>query len=236
MSNKKVVEKIQKLLAKSRDESCSEAEAEACMERARELMTEHALSEVDVAEKRETAERKNIRPKYFEPWRRSLMHQTAKYYGCWTVEVQDEGDRYMAVMGRPSNILVAESMYDYLEKTTLRLASAHRREVRGARADQLDFERGCGARLAKRLMDLRLAAVSEAGEAEGSGGTSLVLAGELAESRELARAEFPKTTTAGNKIVGRGGGFAAGRAAADGVALGGQIGSAGGRGRLALGK
>lgn len=215
-----VVDKIKKLLAKSRDAGCSEAEAETCMRKARDLMDEHGVSDDALREKADGPSKQEHRPKYFDPWRRDLTNQCAKFYGCVVVFSADK--KSCTLVGRESSRAVALDMIEYLDATVLRLAREYRKSVGGGRGEQLNFERACGSRIAYRLHELCRVAL---GEVEGeSGGTSLVLVDELTQARELIESTFDnvrKMKMAGSKQVGAA--ARAGRAAGDTVRLGGQV-------------
>lgn len=229
----KAVDKIRKLLARARDAAASEAETETCMIRARELMDEYGVDPEAAEERREGPGRENGTMKYFDPWRRTLFTQCARYYGCEMISMNAGGQRGdYALVGRPSSRAVALDMYGYLEATTVRLAREYRKSTGGPRAEQLDFERGCGVRLANRLQELRKQ--NEAAAQVVGQGTALVLVTEIRETRDWMSSHM-STRAATNKTSFRGEGAAAGQAAADKVHLGGQIGRSGGPIRLGRG-
>lgn len=217
-----VAEKIKKLLAKSRDAGCSEAEAEMCARKARELMDEHGVSEESVRERADGAGTQEHRPKYFDPWRRDIANNCAKFYGCLVVFSADR--KSCQIVGRESSRSVAIDMMEFLDATVLKLAKEYRKSVGGARAEQLNFERACGTRVAYRLNQLWRAATGEKTDGAESGGTSLVLVDELAQARALvdAMGNVRSRKMAESKQVGAA--AVAGRAAGDRVGLGGQVG------------
>lgn len=219
-----IVEKVRALLAKARDEACSEAEAEACMARARKLMDEHGVSEVFLEDE---VGQDEVRPKYLDPWRKTLANRAAAFYGCTTLFFGTE--KRFVVVGRGASRSVAMDMIQWLDSVVLRLAREWRKSVGGSRGDQLNFERACGLRIGARLAEMTAAAKRvEAGGGEG-GGTSLVpvIVRELEEADEWMRGRYRfGTVQARSKVAGAGG--AAGRAAGEKVSLGGQLG--GGRG------
>jgi hypothetical protein len=225
-----IVTKIKKLLAKAAEGAgSSEAEAETCARKARELMDLHGVSEESLRERAEGPGLGFVSMKYMDPWRRLMLNMTAKYYGCELV-FTNGGSK---IVGRESSRVVAESMYEYLERTVLRLASAYRSSVKGTRGDQLNFERACGSRVATRLRELR-EANEAAARAEGATGTDLVLVTERTEAAAFRAEQFPDLTYTknnGGKKVGAA--AVAGRAAGDGIALGGQVGGGSSARRIA---
>jgi len=222
-----IVDKVRALLAKARDGACSEAEAEACMARARKLMDEHGVSEVFLEDE---VGQDEVRPKYLDPWRKTLAHRAAAYYGCSTLFFGTE--KRFVVVGRGASRSVALDMIQWLDSLVLRLAREWRKSVGGSRGDQLNFERSCGTRIGMRLAEMTAAATRVDGNGAGEGGgTSLVpvLVRELEEADSWMRARYRVgTVKSRSKMEGAGG--AAGRAAGDKVSLGGQLGGGGGAG------
>lgn len=222
-----ILARVRALMARARDAGSSEAEAATCAQRARRLMDEHGISMLEAEGGRpESVDKHDYRAKYTDPWRKDLANQTAKYFGCQMVV----GGGLLTFVGRESSRVVAVEMYEYLEQTTLRLAREWRREVGGTRGDQLNFERGCGTRIAKRLQDMRLAA-SATSEVAGCGVGVPMVVTELKESEDWMRANMStRTVQFSSKIAGDGG--RAGRAAGDKVHLGGQVGGSSSTRRL----
>jgi hypothetical protein len=225
------VDKIKKLLAKARDAGASEAEAEACARMARQLMDAHGISEDAVREKADGAGSHEHRPKYFDPWRRDIANNCTKFYGCLAVFSSDK--KSCVVVGRESSRAVAIDMMEFLEHTVVKLARDYRKSVGGGRAEQLNFERACGTRVAYRLCQMWKAATGESADGE-SGGTSVVLVDELAQARAYVDAlgNVRKGNTRESKQVGAA--ARAGRAAGDKVGLGGQVGGGSGGGARLL--
>lgn len=224
-----VVDKVRKLLAKARDAGASEAEAETCARKARELMDEHELTDEAVREKNAGPTMSAHQPKYMDPWRRDIIHCAARYYGC--VAVFNVPRKSYVLFGRESSRLVAESMVQYLDDTVRRLALEWRHSVDGTRAQLLDFERGCGTRIAYRLH--KMCEVMTTPSPENSGTTSVALVDELGAATGLMQSTM-RTSTSRPKTQLKGDGARAGRAAADSVSLGGQVG--GGSATVRIGK
>lgn len=175
-----ISEKVMKLLAKSRDAGASEAEAAACFERARALMEEHGLTEESLVERSQEPEVFAFPAKYQEPWRKTLAMMCGYSAGCVFIW-RPRSDQFVFV-GSASGVVVAHGTYKHLERIVTTLASAHRSATRGTRQNQLQFERGCAARVV-----LRLTEIIRAREKPRSGGEgALVLVGEYKRAEEWA--------------------------------------------------
>ncbi len=232
MTDTSIVEKIKKLLTKAGDSGASEAEAETCARKARELMDEYGVSADSLVEKKEGPSGEVFRPKYFDPWRRDIASQCAKFYGCMAVITSDK--KGCTLVGRPSSRVVAKSMIEYLDATVLRLAREYRKSVGGGRGEQLNFERGCGTRIAARLHQMCRVATGESPAAEGMG-RSLVLVDELEDAKRWMTDNMNIRWSKGAASKLEGAAAAAGRAAGDRVSLGAQLGGRAGGGTRLLG-
>jgi hypothetical protein len=216
-----ILDKIQALITKARDEACSEAEAEACMTRARKLMEQHGVEEGELREA-DGVDEQVVEVKYLEPWRKILVSRVASYYGCAAMFYG--GEKKYLLVGRQASRSVARSMAEWLDETIVRLAREWRRAEGRSRGDQLNFERACAARICERLREMNDAA-RKGGE---GGGTELVLVREQEEAERWLGEKYSVGTTQARSRVG-GAGAAAGREAGGRVGLSGQVG-AGGRG------
>jgi len=224
-----VVEKIEALLVKARDGACSEAEAAACMERARRLMDQHGIEEAELGVGAEGVDEEQVGMKYLEPWRKVLAMRVAAYYGCATMFYGSE--KKFLLVGRKASREVAKSMVVWLDSVVVRLAREWRKADGADRKAQLNFERACGGRICERLRQMTEAAT---GRGDGAGeGTSLVLARELDEANDWMAGRYKFGTIAARSRAGGAGG-AAGRAAGDNVSLGGQVGGRGAGGGVRL--
>jgi hypothetical protein len=225
-----VVEKIQALLAKARDSACSEAEAAACMERARKLMDQHGIEEAELGAGAESVDEEQVGMKYLEPWRKVLAMRVAAYYGCSTMFYG--GEKKFLLVGRRASREVAKSMIVWLDSVVVRLARDWRKAEGADRKAQLNFERACGGRICERLRQMTEAAVS-GGDNGGSGSGSLVLARELDEAGAWMAGRYKLSVTTARSKVG-GAGAEAGRLAGGAVSLGGQVGGRGAGGGVRL--
>lgn len=210
-------EKIKKLLEKSRDAGASEAEAEACARKARELMEEHGLTEESLRERSSEPEKLTFPANYQDPWRKNLGTAVGVMCGCvftWSPRAKTFG-----FTGSATGVVVAHGTYSRLERIVLQLASAHRSATRGPRQDQLRFERACGLRLAHRCV-----MIHEERQRPSTGGEgALVLASEFRRVEDWMRENTStKEGDAGTvKVEGRSG--LAGWQAGGEVAMGGEL-------------
>ena len=223
----KIRDKIRKLLAKATDGAVTEDEAAACSQKARDLMDEYDLTEESVRERAVGPEMEITSPKYMDPWRRDIIYTAARYFGCYVVF--DMRNKAFVLFGLASSMFVANSMIRYLDDTVRRLALEWRRSVDGSRAQLLDFERGCGTRIAHRLKKLGDALVVPV---VGQSGANLVVQTDIARGKALAESRMIHRDGRSARSSLKGDGAAAGRAAGDKVALGGQVGSSGGAVRI----
>lgn len=208
---------MKKLLEKSRDAGASEAEAEACARKARELMEEHGLTEESLRERSAEPERLSFPAKYQDAWRKNLGTAVGIMCGCvfsWSPRAKT-----FSFTGSATGVVVAHGTYSRLERIVLQLASAHRSATRGPRQDQLRFERACGLRLAHRCVQIH---DERRRPAEGGEG-ALVLASEyrrveqwMTENTKVREADTGEVRVEGEA------GVAGWRAGAD-VAMGGEL-------------
>ena len=179
-SDERTLDKIRKLLQKSRDAGASEAEAASCAEKARELMEQHSVSEESLRERQSSPGRLYFEAKYMDPWRKNLGTAVGYSYGC--VMTWHPSTRQFCFTGSPTGVEVCRDVYQHLERTVTRLAAAYRSAVKGTRAQQLNFERGCGERLATRIMIM--SAQREQCSSPDGASTALVLRSDYDQSKE----------------------------------------------------
>lgn len=123
--------------------------------KAAEMLQKHNLQEADLAEEQKQGMvREQVSSVDWNPWRIDLIQSLAKLYFSdiyLTREIHKEKlRRAVVVVGREHNVEIVRSMYEYLEKTTMRLAGEYSRE----RKYRLHFEKGCGGRVAFRLREM----------------------------------------------------------------------------------
>lgn len=216
MADEKTVDKIRKLLAKSRDAGASEAEAAACAERARELMEQHDVTEDSLDAHVDKFGRLVFEAKYMDPWRKNLGTAVGYTYGC--VFLWRPQRREFLYCGARTAAQVSHDMFKHLERVVMALAAAHRSAVRGGRAEQLSFERGCGERLAQRLVMM-----AQRRDQRQGGGTALIIADEFAQVTDWLKEKNPqlREDVPTSKLEGRS--AVAGWQAADDVNIGRQL-------------
>jgi len=163
----KIVDRIHKLLALSKDGGATEAEARLAAEKAQELMTEYNLSMATVearggdsgAEGQRTKDKFERRQSY--KWQRNLMCHLAKLNFCFCSEKfkyhahTSSFDGY-ELIGRSANVVSVQITFDYLVQTIERLA---RTEV-GDPSQYFtkyahSFKEGCADRVMERLQERR---------------------------------------------------------------------------------
>ncbi len=237
----KLIDKVRKLLALSR-ENANEEEAANAASKAQAMMAEHNLSQADVAEKdKSPIARFPYEPKYSDPWRRSIVFAVAKLYMCRAlntgrfVKVRSRktgGEKCVfkksfVFYGREHNAEICKEMCDYLFATTVRLATAYG----STRQQRLGFERGCGERLADRVADLYWQQIKPSNSSNPSGLPVLYKTeGELVEGYIDAKVDVFDTKSRGSDLSSWD--SDAGSRAADKVSLNTQVRGSNGGGRL----
>lgn len=226
MDNTDIIRKIRALLSKASGTE-NEHEAAAFAGKAHAMLSQYNISTEELLRSTATdageSVGKSIHPnKYVGGWRNDLMNATAKYYFCKLL-ITREGDRKaFLLIGKPHNVAVATSMFDYLEKTTIRLGRDWLKASHGTRSEQLAFEKGCGWRIAARLDEMRIAAANQ--PATGGGGLPALFNNEMQLVQDFLAGMGLRPRAAKARGAGKiNAGFFAGRAAAEGVGLGGQV-------------
>lgn len=232
-----IMRKIAALMAKANGTE-NEHEAAAFAAKAHAMLAEHNLSLTDVlkygaAKAGDAVGKTPHSNKYVGGWRSSLMNSVAAYYFCKLV-ISHEYDaatgknrKCFLLIGKTHNVAVAVSMFDYLEKTTVRLGREWMRSDAGSRSEQLNFEKGCGLRIAARLDRLRYEAaeLAKAAPQGPSGGLPALYNQEAAAIQAFVEANMQLGKAHASKMRLQGRGAIAGRAAGDGVGLHTQVGA-----------
>lgn len=221
MNEEKILELYRKLMAKANGTE-NEAEALAFMEKAQELLAKHNLSEADahVEEEPEFVNRQHMTVDT-NKWRLAMFNAVAKLYFCKMIRNHvDWKGKYRPVpefIGRPHNVEIALSMALYLEKTVLRLA----KEAYPDRRSRLQFENGCGMRIATRIW----AMVTEMHVEKGDGsGLPALYKNEAVLVDQWIKDFYGKLGSTATRRTQVTNATLAGRQAAEGVHLGGQVG------------
>jgi len=163
-SNASMIEKIKKLLAMSKDASVTEEEAMAFMNKAQLLLAAHNLDMSMVTEEAQEADMATMDKTIYETsyghikWRQTLMGAVAKLFFCkgyinTSTEYGKTGNlkrvAKFVFVGKEHNRAIAISMFEYLEKTVVRLS----RKFSSDATQRYHFEQGCGLRLTRRVYD-----------------------------------------------------------------------------------
>jgi Protein of unknown function (DUF2786) len=236
--NDNLIRKIRALRAKAQDSSVTEEEAALYAAKVTELLSAHGLTMAHLTEeKRDDGVRhEKYEMQYTDPWRVSLFRAAEKLYFClsfndWRLdEKKDKYVRCRTIVGRPHNVIVLHEMYEYLEQTTLRLARDYARDNPSPhetpRALRIGFERGCGERLAQRLLKMHRDQMADAPvQVNGNPGNPPALyqnENKLLQTYAAQKFNLTYKKTRGSDINAHG---AAGMRAADGVSLSTQVGS-----------
>lgn len=240
----RIIARVQQLLAKARDAATTEAEAMAIMAKVEELLQRHSLDMTELERSAEDIGELEFDLGYADAWRRSLVFAAAPYFHCralnaWmtrkytprgTTQQRVKVVRCFALYGRSHCTVVARSMIEYLDQTIVRLS----REYTNYRADQLDFQRGAGERVAERLRRLtqeRTRAARQAADAGDS--TALVVVDELTRVHDWMQKNVPMKDmrTVGSSF--KSGASRDGQRAGSTISLSDQVGGGSGPLRLA---
>lgn len=234
-SESPLVAKIRKLMAKANDPSVTEHEAAIFAAKVQELLVAHGLSMGDLGSEQVEEEKIKGRRHQWDgsPARQIMLRAVCKFYMCEAVGPARRGEAW-TIIGRPTNVLVALDMFDYLLKTVIRLSNDYAR-LRGGFANKIDWRRGCMTRLAERLDEMRRAEKDKPQERKANGNPGNLPALWVDEARQVTMWKKQNMETKdGTTRVKQGNDAAHGRAAAEGIGLHRQVG--GGAGRLAIGK
>lgn len=166
---------ITKLLALSKDDGATEAEARLAAEKAQALMTEHNLSMAHIeAQGGDSGDggrrvKDGVGHRQVYKWQRTLMHQLAELNFCYCSEkFESRGwgkarvfDGY-SLIGRAANVVSTRVMFEYLVQTIERLARDDVKDpsqffTRYAHS----FKEGCSDRIIDRLQERRAQEIKE---------------------------------------------------------------------------
>ncbi len=152
MNKENIVEKIRKLLALS--QSDNEAEASLAMQRVHELLVKYNL-EMEEVKVNNTPVTKEVMAdgQRLKEWRLELAVGIAKAYFCKTLITNfDYGYYEFNLVGKPHNIEIAKSMYEYLESAIMRISKKNIRKNAKAKYRE-SYKYGMAMRLADRLQE-----------------------------------------------------------------------------------
>lgn len=238
--NEKLIRTIQALMAKASDPGVTEAEALAYTEKVQELLAKYNIAMADVssagAKVQDDMGGTSIQERWPSESRKQLLRAVCRFYMCEAVG-PGRGMKTWTIVGRPTNVKVALDMTDYLIGTTVRLSNEYGRKNRGQGVNVIDFRRGCMARLAERMTEMRREQQQQKAEYQSSGNPGNLPAlyeNEHRLAREYMRAHM-NVTFGKSRSIKEGIDALNGRRAADKIGLHSQVGSSGSVGRLAIG-
>jgi hypothetical protein len=239
MTNEQILIKVQKMLALSKDNAATEAEAALAAERAMDILARHNLSVSDIKTVEEDdesvieqfyGESKHAAQAYYN----RIAMAVARLYFCDVIRAMDRScyERKISVMGKPGNVAVCMSMLEYLHAAMDRLVkevqqARKKAGVSGDRTFIRSYRLGIMHRLVERLNEMREAA--KAGTFRSEGGSTLpalsdAYRAENALIKAYMREKYPHLGTARSSSYARNSaGYSAGRAAGDRVGLHGQL-------------
>jgi hypothetical protein len=121
MVNEKIIDRVKALLAKTVQNGCSEDEAFSAAKKAQEIMDQYDIDNTDLVEKSEFVQflRGGVKA---DIMKRRLMAAVAKYCGCYVVLLHTGAAQ---VTGRDVDIVMAEWLYDSLDRYLTRELKSH---------------------------------------------------------------------------------------------------------------
>lgn len=214
-----LMRKIRLLMAKAQGTD-NEHEAATFAAKVQELLLENNLSASDIkmsnGDNRETVgqhDQANGKDFLRSPARRALLMAVCKFYMCSYLRW---GNERVVIVGKPSNAEVAASMMNYLLNTVVRLSNNY-----ASGSARIDFRRGCMLQLTNRLYTLTREREQAATQPANTLPALFVSENELVKQYMATI----KTKKARSTTIKQGIHAMAGRQAADGISLHGQIGS-----------
>jgi len=160
---RKVIERVQKLLRLARDGGATEAEANLAMDRAQSMMLEHGLEMATIESaggEGEGREKAQTRGRAHKKWMREVMLALSEAYFV-TAVVQEHRDQHgrlrpsWTLIGRVSGVTTVRLMHEYVMKTVSRTVREQSHS-----GDEL-FMEGMGTRVADRIRERHRAALEE---------------------------------------------------------------------------
>lgn len=236
-SESPLARKIRALMAKAKDPSVTEAEALAYSAKVQELLAKNNMSLSDVKQdedvERGEVGRQDFAERWKSPARKHLLRAVCRFYMCEAISPGRKGGVW-SIIGRPHNVIVAVEITDYLIATTVRLSNAYGRAHPGSNI--IDFRRGCMARLAERLNEMRVEQTRQKQEwrAPGNPGNLPALFVSERKQVEVFMKDKMQIRWGKSKPIKQATDAQRGRAAADGISLSPQVGGATKGGRLLL--
>lgn len=235
MANDKIVDRIRKLLALAGNNS-QEKEAQAALEKAHALLSEHNLDMTAIESSNDDIVSDNSTVTDSKPWRRPLAVAVARLYFCEALfsfrydECKTRPCGYIRYdvhrfIGQSHNVAVAKEMFSYLETTISRLAREASKGSRSRSKFEQSFKIACVKRLRERILEIVRNSMST-----GSTGSTLPALANLYEQASKMNKEFIESNFHGvverspRATVSDTDGAIAGNQAGDVINLSGQIG------------
>lgn len=129
--NNKTIERIQKLLDRA-EGTTFEAEAEACLRKAQQIMSAEGISAADIASKSKDDELgilgenklNNGEPKSYFNWKKILLSSLSHFFDCKLITSATGNSRKIVytIIGRESNRITLEVMYNWIHDKTMKEA------------------------------------------------------------------------------------------------------------------
>lgn len=227
-----LIRKIRALRAKA-EGTTNEHEAAAFAAKVQQLLSENNISEasIKIDEEVEDVDRVWFGKTKWDaaPQRKALAWAVARLYYCEAVAPRKNGGDW-SIVGKPTNVIVAREMIDYLINTTIRLSKNY-----NGPGNKIHFRRGCFVRLTERVKELRKQQAAQAQPTYGLKGQATNVPAlykqELTLVKDWMRSTGGFKFSKANIKNPSGEAFEAGREAGDKVSLATQVGG----GRLAIG-
>jgi hypothetical protein len=224
---KALFQRIRALRAKAEHANTSEAESMIFMAKVTELMQEHGLAEAQLSvEEQEGVNHEEVEANWSaSPARKAMLFAVCALYMVRALHYA--GTKRWVFVGRPANVIMAKEMAEYLLKTTVRLSNQYKKQTGG---NNIDFRRGCFARLTERLFELKRNQTSGEATYTKTGNPSnlpALYANEVNLLEEYMRKAFPHTKTMRRSAIRYGADGMAGRTAGDGISLNQQVANGG---------
>lgn len=173
--DKKLIEKIRNLMALAEDSGATQAEAEAAMGKAHELLAQHNLSVTDLNDTdEEVGEDTHDNKPWNQQWEKQIWLSIAHLNFCdmYTLNRGTRPHSYV-VIGRESNRIATQHVAEFVVNTGKRLALEHAQNNSGNSVSlSNNFKKGFAAGVCLKARQI----IEQAKTQKGTPGTGLVLA------------------------------------------------------------
>lgn len=159
----KVIEKVKKLLALSKDKGATEAEAQVAAAKAMELLHAHNLDMLTVERSKNAGSSQREDAKLsggLYRWQRQLWESVSELHFCmyWAIKGLDKGSKYEhRVLGSQVNVVGTKVMAEYLQQTIDRLAGEWAKQTGNHffSKSAISYREGMSSRICSRLRELK---------------------------------------------------------------------------------